>query len=209
MKKYFLLIMLAIAFLSCCHNKPTVIEDINMERADEFSPITPEEIAGNVIQMISNEWMLITVGNQEKYNTMTASWGMMGELWGKPVTACFIRPQRFTYEFIENSEYYTLCFFDSTYHQALEFCGTKSGRDYPDQNKAEAAGLTPAYTENGAVYFKESYLVIECKKIYAQQFQKEFFVTDEITNPDNRLYPTLDELHKAYIGEIVKVLYRK
>ena len=205
-------ILMGITVLSCnCKNGEPIQEPTteNTERSDTFTKISPTDIPGNVVEMINNEWMLITAGTKDQYNTMTASWGMMGELWGKPVTACFVRPQRYTFKFMEECEYYTLCFFDTTqYREALNFCGTKSGRDYVDQNKAEAAGLTPAFTDNGTPYFKEAWLVIECKKLYAQQFDPKNFTTDEITKEGNSLYPTLNELHKTYIGEMVNVYKR-
>ena len=71
----------------------------------------PEEIQGNVFSMIGSDWMLVTAGDNEKYNTMTASWGGMGVLWGKPAAFVFIRPQRYTYTFLEKTDRFTLSFF--------------------------------------------------------------------------------------------------
>ena len=87
----------------------------------DYKKIDPNDFSGNIIQKIGFDWMLITAGNPEKFNTMTASWGGMGFLWNKPVAFIFIRPQRFTYEFAELNEYYTLHFFEEKYREILNF----------------------------------------------------------------------------------------
>ncbi|MDR1984502.1 MAG: flavin reductase family protein [Prevotellaceae bacterium] len=194
---------IAMAFFSCKNNE-TKTEETNADAT--FTKIDPTKIQGNVFQTIGQDWMLITAGNQEKYNTMTASWGMLGELWGKHVANCFVNPNRYTFNFMEESEYYTLCFFDMTkYRDALNFCGSKSGRDFPNENKAEAAGLTPAFTDNGTPYFKEARLVIECKKIYAEQFDPKYFTAEEFAERFSSNTPEENNMHKFYIGEIVNV----
>ena len=75
-----------------------------------FTKISAEEINGNFIDLIGNKWMLVTASDGRKTNTMTASWGGVGELWNKNVSFTFIRPTRYTYEFVENSDYYTFVF---------------------------------------------------------------------------------------------------
>ena len=84
---------------------------------------------GNAVSLFDDKWCLITAGNEESYNTMTASWGALGELWNKDVCFAFIRPQRYTKEFVEREEYFTLSFFGEEYKKALTFCGRNSGRD--------------------------------------------------------------------------------
>lgn len=78
-----------------------------------------KSVKGNVFSMIGDQWMLITAGTPERCNTMTASWGGLGVLWGANVATCYIRPQRYTYEFMEESEFFTLCFFGEAYRKAL------------------------------------------------------------------------------------------
>ena len=58
--------------------------------------IKPEELQKNPFQMIGKEWLLVTAEKEGKTNTMTASWGGVGIMWGKPVAYVFIRPQRYT-----------------------------------------------------------------------------------------------------------------
>lgn len=126
-----------------------------------FKEINPKEIVESPFKLIGDDWALVTAGDREKFNTMTISWGGVGIMWGKPVVFTFIRPQRYTFAFMENGDRYTMSFFDEKYRDALKFCGSKSGKDY---DKVKETGLTPAFTENGSVYFEEAKLVLECKK---------------------------------------------
>lgn len=163
-----------------------------------FKEIRPVEIAGNPIHLIGQEWMLITAGTPEHFNTMTASWGSMGELWFKPVCFCFVRPQRYTYEFMERSDVFTLSFFAEEYKPQLNFCGSRSGRE---TDKANECGFTPVAAANGSVFFDEAHLVLECRKLYFQDLDPANFLDDTIM----KNYPQND-FHRMYIGEITRSL---
>ena len=115
--------------------------------------IEPKDINENVIRLIGDEWMLVTAGDREKFNMMTASWGSMGFLWNKPVVMVFVRPQRYTFEFSEKRDTFTLSFFDERYRRALNVCGSVSGRD---TDKVKESGLTPYFTEAGNPAFEEA-----------------------------------------------------
>lgn len=162
----------------------------------DFSKVDISKLNLNAIEMISEQWMLITAGTLDKYNTMTASWGGMGELWNKPVVFIFIRPQRFTYEFVEANDYFTCCFFDKSCRKALSFCGAYSGREV---DKAAETGLQPMSSVN-SVIFEQAELYVECRKIYADDIKPEKFQIDFI----QKHYP-LRDYHRMYIGEIVEV----
>ncbi|MEE0957528.1 MAG: flavin reductase family protein, partial [Ruminococcus sp.] len=95
----------------------------------QFTEIKPQEITQNPFQLIGNDWALVTAGNAEKFNTMTISWGGVGIMWNKPVTFSFIRPQRYTFGFMQENGCFSMSFFDEEYRKALAFCGSKSGRD--------------------------------------------------------------------------------
>ena len=106
--------------------------------------IKPANIKDNPFKLIGGDWMLITAGTKESFNTMTASWGGLGVLWDKEVAFAFVRPTRHTFGFMEKSPVFTLSFFAEQYRPALEFCGAHSGRDV---NKIAQTGLTPAFGE--------------------------------------------------------------
>lgn len=165
-----------------------------------FREIKPVEITGNPIHMIGQEWMLITAGIPGHFNTMTASWGSLGEIWFKPVCFCFIRPQRYTFEFMEKEKAFTISFFDENYKPKLNFCGSRSGRE---TDKAQECGFTPVAAANGSVYFDEARLVLECSKLYSQDMDPSRFLDDSIM----KNYPQ-EDYHRMYIGEITRVLQR-
>lgn len=163
-----------------------------------FKDIKPTEIPGNAIHLIGQEWMLVTGGTPAHFNTMTASWGGLGELWVKPVCFCFVRPQRYTYEFMEKNEAFTLSFFDAAYKPQLNYCGIRSGRE---NDKAAECGFTARAAQNGSVFFNEARLVLECRKLYYQDLDPAHFLDASIMKhyPDN-------DFHRMYIGEITRVL---
>lgn len=166
-----------------------------------FREIDVKSIKENPFTLIGSDWMLITAGDEKKHNTMTASWGGVGILWNKPVSTVYIRPQRYTLEFVENSPFYSLCFFDEEYRQALNFCGTKSGRDY---DKDKETGLTPLF-DREAPYYQQAKLVLICRKLYRQDMELESFLVKDVLEKN---YPAKD-LHRIFIGEIVTALERE
>ena len=165
-----------------------------------MNKIDIKQLQGNAVSMFDDKWCLITAGNKDSYNTMTASWGAMGELWNKDVCFIFIRPQRYTLEFTEREEYFTLSFFSDEYKKALTFCGRNSGRDC---DKAKETGLTPMEVD-GSMSFEESETVIVCKKLFYQDINPEGFVDKAI---DGVCYPEKD-YHRMYVGEVV-ACYKK
>ena len=163
-----------------------------------FEQIDPKSLDQNVFSLIGDQWMLLTAGTGEKCNTMTASWGGLGVLWGKPVATVYIRPQRYTLEFVEREEKFTLAFFGEEYRKALALCGSKSGRDI---DKVKECGFT-VETADGAPYFAQADLVLVCRKAYWQDMDPTHFLDGEI---DSKWYPEKD-YHRIFIGEILEVL---
>lgn len=158
--------------------------------------IEPKLIEENAIELIESQWMLVTAGTMESFNMMTANWGALGELWFKDVAFVFIRPQRYTFEFTEESDYLTLSFFDESHREALNICGRESGRDI---DKVAKTGLTPYQTECGSVAFREAKLVLECRKLYADRLNPDAFVVPELAE---KCYKNGD-YHQLYVCEIV------
>lgn len=155
-----------------------------------------EEYSFNPFERIGKDWCLITAGDESGFNTMTASWGGVGVIWNKPAATCYIRPQRYTKEFVDRSECFTLSFFPDGYRDALMLCGRVSGREH---DKPKEAGLTPLFTD-GTVTFCEANLVLVVRKLFAQDMTEDSFVDKEVLSKN---YPAND-LHTIYIGEIVK-----
>ena len=161
----------------------------------KFAKLSPENLNDNVFKLIGKDWMLITAGTSGSYNTMTASWGAAGVLWNKNVCFCFIRPGRYTRSFMDSNSIFTLSFFNEEYRGALNICGTLSGKD---TDKAKKAGITPANSPSGSVYFSEARLMIECRKIYYQDLDPANFLDVGISGN----YPKKD-YHRMYAGEII------
>lgn len=165
----------------------------------KFVELDPLELQDNMFRRIGREWMLITAGKPEKFNTMTASWGGVGVLWNTNVTFSFVRPSRYTYTFMEQEKYYTLSFFGADCRRALQFCGSKSGRDV---DKIAETGLTPVF-DAPAPYFAEAELVLVCRKLYTQDLD-----TERLLDPALMANYKDGDVHRMYVGEITKVLRR-
>ncbi len=164
-----------------------------------FKEVDIKDTSFPVFKFIGDEWMLITSGDKDSFNTMTASWGGIGVLWNKPVAFSFIRPQRYTFDFVEKNEYFTLSFFNDDMKSALTLCGSKSGRDI---DKVKQAGLMPKFNLN-VPYFEQAKMVLLCRKLYGQFMTPESFMDSKL----NEFYPQKD-YHKMYVGEIVKTLIK-
>jgi flavin reductase (DIM6/NTAB) family NADH-FMN oxidoreductase RutF len=167
--------------------------------AHPFVEIAPTALGDNAFQIIGRDAMLITAGTVDRFNTMTASWGGWGHLWNRDVTFCFVRPQRHTFSFMEQAEYYSLCFFAKEHQAVLDYCGSHSGRDV---DKIAATGLTPVAAPIGAIYFAEARLVLVCRKLYAQDLTADSFIDRGIVG---EAYAKAD-FHRMYVGEIVHCL---
>ena len=163
-----------------------------------FTTIAPTQITDNVFKLLDKDWMLVTAGSLEDFNTMTASWGHLGILWSLPVAIAYIRPQRYTYQFANKYPEYTLSFFTEPYRPILQFCGSRSGRNV---DKVAETGLTALETDRGNVTYREARMVLECRKIYQDDLKKKNFLLPEIAKKN---YPKND-FHRFFMGEIVNV----
>lgn len=165
--------------------------------------ISVSELKINPFDLIGKEWMLVTAGNEERgYNTMTASWGHLGSIWGhhggSATAVVYVRPQRYTKQFVDRESTFTLCFFDEAYHKALGYLGSHSGRD---GDKVAHVGMTPVF-EDDTTYFAEAKLVLVCRKLYQAPIKEEFFLDKSVVED---CYPNRD-FHDLYIASIEKVL---
>lgn len=156
------------------------------------------DIKENVVDLLNNQWGLVTAGDENAMNTMTVSWGAVGELWGMDMATIYIRPQRHTVKFLEDKDYFTLTFYPKEYHKALAFCGSKSGKDV---DKVAETGLTPNFSEN-APFFDEAKIVLVCKKVAKGEFKPEQILDKALIEKN---YP-MNDYHYIYYGAIEKVL---
>ena len=142
-------------------------------------------------------WALVTAGVKGDYNTMTISWGGLGTLWGRPTATVYVKQNRYTHDFMEKNQLFTVSFFPPEYKKALLCLGSRSGRD---GDKVAAAGLTPVYLD-GAVTFREASATLLCRKMYAHDFDLSAvpaYVAED--------YYKTEPPHTVYMGEVVRLL---
>ena len=152
-------------------------------------------VSTNPFTKFDKDWALVTAGTKEKFNSMTIAWGAMGTLWSTPVLQIFIRPNRYTFKFLEENDYFTVSFYDKKYKRALGIMGTKSGKDF---DKVKLTGLTPKFLDNGITYEEASETYV-CKKIYMKEMDKtKFPETEKIT----KMYKD-EPAHYVIFGELV------
>lgn len=166
----------------------------------ERSPIDIKHFTAQPYALFEKQWLLLTSGDfaARHFNAMTISWGSIGVIWGRPFAQVVVRPVRYTFEFLEKYDTFTLCAFSRAYHKALSLLGARSGRD---GDKIAASGLTPVQARCAAApAYAEAELVIECRKIYWQDIDPAHFLDAQI----DENYPNKD-YHRAYFGEILAV----
>lgn len=162
-----------------------------------YKNITPDKIPGNITKMMSEDWMLITAGKENEFNMMTASWGALGYVFGKPAFFCFINPTRYTYQLMEKNDTYTLSFYTEAYRDALKYCGSHTGAS---EDKVKGSGLTPITLSSGSKAFSEAWMIIECKKMMSQPLNADSFNSEE-----QRKEWSQKVINKMFIGEILNV----
>jgi flavin reductase (DIM6/NTAB) family NADH-FMN oxidoreductase RutF len=165
----------------------------------QLKPINVKALSGNVFKLLDDDWMLISAGTKDSFNSMTASWGTFGILWNKPVIVAFVRPQRYTFEFMNKNECFTLSFLGENYREALKVFGSYSGRN---TDKVLKSGLNPVLTDKGNVTYKEASLVFECRKLYCDDIKPGSFIDQSLIQ---HIYPQSD-FHRFYIGEVLNCM---
>ena len=171
-----------------------------------FKEINPKDLHLNPITTLSEEWPLLTAGSKESgFNTMTISWGHIGSLWGvgggKPTFIAYVRPHRYTYEFMNSNDIFTVSVLPQEFKEALAYLGKVSGRD---EDKIAKTGITPVF-DQGTTYFEEAKLVFVCKKLYQAPISESGFMDKAMME---KIYPEKD-YHTMYVGEILSILVRE
>ena len=155
------------------------------------------EFTTDVFSVFDKKWALLTAGNKDKFNTMTVSWGGLGTIWGKSVATVYVRTSRYTHEFMDDNEYFTVSFYSEEYRNVLSVMGSKSGRDIDKMNKS---GLTAKELPQ-SMTFDEAEVTFVCRKLFKQELKTENMLP-EIAS---RFYSG-DAAHDMYIGEIVEII---
>ena len=165
-----------------------------------FQPMPFELVEFNPFTKIGKEWGVVTAGTKNNANAMTISWGGFGVLWGKNVAYVFVRDSRYTREFIEQGEFFSITFLSEEYRSAMNYLGSHSGRD---GDKFEASGLTLA-SRHSIPYIDEGNLVLLCRKLSATRITEDSFLLPEIKD---KWYKDGD-MHTMYIAEVIDILAR-
>lgn len=159
-------------------------------------PIATDAVT-RAFQTIGNEWALLAAGDEARFNAMTISWGSLGFIWQRPIVTVLVRPPRFTHQFTETFETFSVSFYKG-HRRALSIMGNQSGRD---GDKVAAAGLTPQFID-GVPTFKQAYLTVIARKLYRGELTAPGFLDPSI---DADFYPEKD-YHTFYHAEILKVV---
>lgn len=157
-----------------------------------------KKLQAESFRIFNNDWALLTAGAPEDYNTMTISWGGLGTLWGKDVATVYVRPNRHTFGYLNESEYFTLTFFPEEYRKDLTLLGTLSGRD---GDKVAQTGLTARACPHGTVGFAQATLTLVCRKLYWQDMDDS-----QIPREVKETFYGREPVHRLYIAEVVEIL---
>ncbi len=165
----------------------------------EFKEVFNKDFSCNPFTVVGKEWLLITAEKNGIVNTLTASWGGFGHLWNKDVVNIFIRQSRYTKEFIDEADNFSISILNhDKYLDQLMYLGKVSGRD---ENKIKNSGLTIKHIDD-VPYFMEANQVFICKKLFAQTINSNNIIDNKITD---KFYENEDN-HEIYFGEVIKIL---
>ena len=155
------------------------------------------EFTTDIFKQFDKKWALLTAGTEENFNTMTVSWGGLGTIWGKPVVTVYVRTSRYTYEFMDKGEYFTVSFYPEECRKVLAVLGAKSGRDMDKMNES---GLTPVEAGE-TMTFKEAEVTLLCRKLFKQPLEVANMPEDVV-----KQFYGKDAPHDMFIGEVVEIL---
>ena len=154
------------------------------------------EFTTDIFSAFDKKWALLTAGTMDSFNTMTISWGGMGTIWNKPIVTVYVRPSRYTFGFMEESEYFTVSFYPEEHRKDLAILGRLSGRD---GDKLAKTALTPREIPHG-MSFEEAECTLVCRKLYSQSLEKAGMLPEIADGPER------EDVHRMYIGEVVEII---
>lgn len=159
--------------------------------------MTDKKLELDIFGRFENKWALVCVGDQESFNAMAISWGGLGTLWERPAATVYVKPIRYTWEFLQKNDWFTVIFLPDELKKAVGIMGSKSGRDC---DKVSLAGLTPVFLKNG-VTFAEAETTLVCRKMYSQDMKRDSMPADVIAD-----YYTAEEPHTMFVGEVTEII---
>jgi flavin reductase (DIM6/NTAB) family NADH-FMN oxidoreductase RutF len=131
-------------------------------------------------------------------NVMAIGWGFVGVFWGMPVFLVAVRHSRFTHEFIEDSDEFTVNVPGEGLDKAVGHCGEVSGREH-DKFKECELSLIRGKKVNVPV-IKECKVHYECKVVHKLEVKP-----DLVPTAVKGLFYAKDDYHTLYFGEILAV----
>lgn len=155
------------------------------------------QLQEEIFSLFQKRWALVCAGTMERHNAMTIGWGGLGTLWNRPAATVYVRPNRYTYRFLEENEYFTVSFYPEEQRRALEIMGTVSGADV---DKDAAAGLTPVPAGESVTY-AQAELTLVCRKLYRQDMD-----ASQIPEDVQVTFYGGEPVHRMYVGQVVDVL---
>lgn len=162
--------------------------------------VNPKDFSLEALRLFTERTPLLTAGDRTACNTMTIGWGGLGGFWQKPVCTVYVRQSRYTFQFLESHDYFTVSILPEDRKDALRLCGTRSGRD---TDKISSCGLTVRYGAGNAPFFDEAELVLVCRKLYAQDMKPECVIDHGATAP----FYKEGDWHRMYVGEVVEAYH--
>lgn len=159
--------------------------------------MTDKKLELDIFARFENKWALVCAGNKDSFNAMAISWGGLGTLWERPAATVYVKPIRYTWEFLQKYDWFTVIFLPEELKKAVGIMGTKSGRDC---DKVRLAGLNPVFLENG-VTFAEAETTLVCRKMYSQDLKRDTMPADVVAD-----YYATEEPHTMFVGEVTEIL---
>ena len=165
-------------------------------------PVDPKSLTPEIFQVFGTQNALLTAGDKTQLNTMTIGWCQMGDLWNRNTCTVYVRPERYTYQFMENHNYFTVSVLPENCGDIMRLCGSKSGRD---TDKIKECGLTLCYGTGDAPFFQEAEWVLVCRKLYVQDLSPECVKDADIF----KFYTSaMGGWHRMYVGEVLEAYHK-
>ena len=168
-----------------------------------FIEVDPKDFDQSIFELLDRDWGLAMAGTSPEHcNAMTIGWGQIGQFWGKPASTVFVRASRFTKEYLDTCDTFSVAFLPPELHHTHKVFGTMSGRDV---NKTELTGLTPVMID-GTPLYEESALVFLCRKAYVDVLEHANFVDETVYSRYYDRGADHDDWHTMYIAYVEKIL---